>query len=159
LELQIGPQPIPARIKIPVTIIATIPAAGGSPPTGSPPESKHPHEQTFSALIQPIVTTAPGGISGQRDEPPAELIEAVRLLTLHRMNEKAWDEAASGQIQAAATRMQQLTARLLESGDLALAQHAHQEGQRIARLGTMSLEGHKTLKYGTRALLGQNRQW
>lgn len=145
LELQVEPQPVPARIKIPLTVTATIPTTNGKGKGGSTAE------QTFSAQIQLMVMksgTAKGG-------PTAEMVEAVRLLTLHRMHEKAWSEAESGQLQAAATRMQQLTTRLLESGELELAQQAHQEAQRIARLGTMSLEGRKILKYGTRSLLGQ----
>lgn len=145
LELQVEPQPVPARIKIPVTVTAVIPAEGGKSVNGNTAE------QSFSAQVQLMVMKSGTGKSG----PTPEMVEAVRLLTLHRMHEKAWNEAETGQLQAAATRMQQLTTRLLESGELDLAQQAHLEAQRIARLGTMSLEGRKILKYGTRSLLGQ----
>jgi Ca-activated chloride channel family protein len=148
LELQISPQSIPARIKIPLTIIATVPTD----------DNNNPHEQTLTSFVQLFVTGLADVIDAQSDEPPDGLIEAVRLLTLHRMHEKAWADAEAGQIRSAATRMHQLTTRLLESGELELARLAHQEAQRIARLGTMSLEGHKALKYGTRSLLGQRRR-
>ncbi len=71
------------------------------------------------------------------------------------MQEKAWEEAQSGQLDTAAARMRRLTARYLETGDLRLAQQAQLEAQRLGHLGTMSAEGRKVLKYGTRSLLGQ----
>lgn len=145
LELQVEPQPVPARIKIPVTVTAVMPAENGKT------TKANTAEQSFSTQVQLMVMKSGTGKSG----PTPEMVEAVRLLTLHRMHEKAWNEAETGQLQAAATRMQQLTTRLLESGELDLAQQAHLEAQRIARLGTMSLEGRKILKYGTRSLLGQ----
>ena len=87
--------------------------------------------------------------------PSAALIEAARRLNLYRMQEKAWEEAQSGKLDTAAARMRQLTARYLETGDLRLAKQAQLEAQRLGHLGTMSLEGRKVLKYGTRSLLGQ----
>ena len=89
------------------------------------------------------------------ESPPAALIEAARRLNLYRMQEKAWEEAQSGQLDAAAARMRRLTTRYMETGDLRLAQQAELEAQRLGRLGTMSPEGRKVLKYGTRSLLGQ----
>ena len=71
------------------------------------------------------------------------------------MQEKAWEEAQSGQLDTAAARMRRLTTRYQETGDLRLAQQAQLEAQRLDRLGTMSLEGRKVLKYGTRSLMGQ----
>ncbi|HQF71596.1 MAG TPA: VWA domain-containing protein, partial [Promineifilum sp.] len=87
--------------------------------------------------------------------PSPALIEAARRLNLYRMQERAWEEAQSGQLDTAAARMRRLTARYLETGDLRLAQQAQQEAQRLGRQSTMSLEGRKVLKYGTRSLLGQ----
>ena len=53
-------------------------------------------------------------------------------------------------------RMYQLTTRYLESGDLKLAQQAQLEAQRLTRIGKMSPEGRKMLRYGTRSLLGES---
>lgn len=95
-------------------------------------------------------------LSGGGDQtPPPALLEAARRLNLYRMQEKAWEEAQSGQMDTAAARMRQLTARYLETGDLRLARQAQLEAQRLGHLGTMSLEGRKVLKYGTRSLLGE----
>jgi Ca-activated chloride channel family protein len=89
------------------------------------------------------------------DTPPATLIEAARRLNLYRMQEKAWEEAQSGQLDTAAARMLRLTTRYMETGDLRLAHQAQLEAQRLSHLGTMSPEGRKLLKYGTRSLLGR----
>ena len=67
----------------------------------------------------------------------------------------AWEEVQSGQLDIAAARMRRLTARYLETGDLRLAHQAQLEAQQLGHLGTMSAEGRKVLKYGTRSLLGQ----
>jgi Ca-activated chloride channel family protein len=152
LELQIGVHSVPARIKIPLTITAAIPANERHDDSGR--HEKAAAEQTLNHQVQLVIMKSPT----EDKAPPTELIEAVRLLTLHRMHEKAWQEAESGQLQAAATRLQQLTTRLLESGEIDLAHQSHQEAQRITRLGSMSLEGHKLLKYGTRSLLGQSER-
>ncbi|HRO24281.1 MAG TPA: hypothetical protein PLR07_08310, partial [Promineifilum sp.] len=80
---------------------------------------------------------------------------AVLRLNLYRMQEKAWEDAQSGKLDTAAARMRRLTARYMETGDLRLARQAQLEAQQLAHLGTMSLEGRKLLKYGTRSLMGQ----
>jgi hypothetical protein len=49
--------------------------------------------------------------------------------------------------------MRHLSTRLLEAGETQLAQQATQEVERLTNAGTMSLEGRKRLKYGTRALI------
>jgi Ca-activated chloride channel homolog len=82
-------------------------------------------------------------------------VKAVRLLNMYRMNEKVMDEVEAGQLESATKRMQHLTTRLLEAGQTRLAQQAHLEGERLSNMGSLSSEGRKKLKYGTRALLAQ----
>ena len=89
--------------------------------------------------------------------PPDEIIEAVRAMNMYRMNEKVWQEVEAGRLDAATTRMQHLSTRLLEAGETALAHQAQQEMERIAHAGTMSLAGRKKLKYGTRALIDKTK--
>jgi hypothetical protein len=89
--------------------------------------------------------------------PPKEIVEAVRVMNMYRMNEKVWEEVEAGRLDVATTRMQHLSTRLLEAGETALAHQAHQEMNRIANAGTMSLEGRKKLKYGTRALINKTQ--
>jgi Ca-activated chloride channel family protein len=82
------------------------------------------------------------------------LVRAVRRLNLHRMSEKAWQEAEGGEIEQASRRMERLGSQLLEAGQAALAATAFREAENIARTGCLSPEGRKQLKYGTRTLIG-----
>lgn len=139
LELLLEPQPIPARLRVPLTLTVDVPGEG---------------EQTLQETVSLLVTA----VADEKSPPPA-LVEAVRLLNLYRLNEKAWAEVEAGQLEQAVTRMRHLTTRYLEVGEKALAQQASQQAQRLARQGAFSLEGHKRLKYGTRLLLGKTMQF
>lgn len=136
LEFLVAPQPIAARFRFPIE--AQFTAAGGN--------QQHV-ERTVTLL-------AKGGVPAE-PFPPAALIETVRRLNLYRMQERAWDEAQSGKLDTAAARMRRLTALYMETGDLRLARQAQLEAQQLERMGTMSPEGRKLLKYGTRSLMGQ----
>jgi Ca-activated chloride channel family protein len=87
--------------------------------------------------------------------PPPELANAVQALNLYRLNEKVWEEVEVGDLSQATTRMRRLTTRLLEAGHTQLAQQAYAESERLANMGTLSVEGRKRLKYGTRSLITQ----
>jgi len=90
--------------------------------------------------------------------PPGKVLQAVQMLNLYRMNEKAWQELQEGKTEKATRRMERLTSRLMEAGQTELAQQALRETQRLAHMGTLSLEGRKKLKYGTRSLIAQTMQ-
>jgi Ca-activated chloride channel family protein len=137
LEFLIAPQAIPTRLNVPLTITADVP-------------SQSVRKQTFSNRLQLFVLSDP-----PKEEPPEAILEAVRLLNLYRMNEKVWSELEEGRVETAVNRMRHLTTRLLEAGQTQLAQQAHLEAERLAKLGTLSSEGRKRLKYGTRALITQ----
>jgi hypothetical protein len=85
--------------------------------------------------------------------PPPTIVKAVQMLNLHRISEKAWQEFEAGETEQATRRMNILTNRLLEAGHTKLAEHAEMEKQRLKMLGTVSIEGRKRLKYGTRSLM------
>ena len=136
LEFVVAPLAVAVRFRLPIDV-------GYRRPDGG--------EASLSRAAQLVALEHPNG----GDSPPAALIEAARRLNLYRMQEKAWEEAQSGQLDLAAARMRRLTTRYMETGDLRLAQQAESEAQRLGRLGTMSPEGRKVLKYGTRSLLGQ----
>ncbi len=93
-------------------------------------------------------------VAGEPDTaPPPTVLRAVQMLNLHRISEKAWDEFEAGQTERATRRMHILTTRLLEAGHPELAQQAELEQQRLSQMGTLSLQGRKRLKYGTRSLI------
>lgn len=137
LEIQIAPQPIETRIRFPLNLVAEIPA--------------QQRETTVHQGFQLLVLKDPPQV-----DPPEALLKAVRMLNIYRLNEKAWEEVEAGQIAAATTRMRHLTTRFLEAGETKLAQHAHMEADRLERLGELSSEGRKTLKFGTRTLMTQS---
>ncbi|MCA9937985.1 MAG: VWA domain-containing protein [Anaerolineales bacterium] len=134
LELMIESQSGP-RLEIPLTFVADIPAE--------------------MAVNQPFHQKLALPVGGQKADvfPPDAVVEAVRVLNLYRLNETAWHEIEAGQLQTAVTRMRRLTTRLLESGFTQMATQAQIETERLSTMGTLSLEGRKRLKFGTRALL------
>lgn len=135
LELTISPQKPGRMLYIPYTLVADIP-------------SKQIHQQSFERQIEiSVVDKEPQII------PPPTIIRAVQMLNLYRMNERVWNDVESGQLEKATQRMRRLSTRLMESGQSKLAYNALVETQRLARMGTLSLEGRKKLKYGTRSLL------
>ncbi len=136
LEFLVAPQSLPTRFRLTAGI-------------------QHTNASGASARVERTAQLVVGGRSIPDGTLPTALIEAVQRLNLYRMQEKAWDDAQSGQMDTAAALMQQLTARYMETGDLRLARQAQLEARQLAHLGAMSAEGRKLLKYGTRSLMGQ----
>ncbi|MCK5923876.1 MAG: VWA domain-containing protein [Methylococcales bacterium] len=134
LELQIPPQLIPTRIKVNLSFLVDIPG-------------EQVQQQQFQEQAQFLVQ----GNVPETAVPP-KLLEAVQMLNLYRINEKVLHEAEAGQLGKAATRMHRLSTRFFEAGEVALAEQAQSEAQRLAEMGTMSPEGRKRIKYGTRML-------
>lgn len=84
--------------------------------------------------------------------PPIIIMQALSRLTLYRMQEKAREEAAAGDIQAASRRMQLLATNLLSRGENDLAKTVMQEINHLQFDQHVSEEGQKQIKYGTRSL-------
>lgn len=139
LELKIAPHDVETRINIPIELVADIPG---------PQLSQQTFKHTFCLYVLSELS---------KEMPPDDIVEAVRVMNMYRMNEKVWQEVEAGHLDAATTRMKHLSTRLLEAGQTALAQQAQQEMARIANAGTMSLAGRKKLKYGTRALINRGK--
>jgi Ca-activated chloride channel homolog len=138
LELTLQPQQRETRLTIPLEIVADIPA-------------RNAQDQVFKNQFQLLISAR-----SATADPPKDLVKAVRMLNMYRMNEKVWEEIEAGNVDLAATRMRHLTTRLLEAGETKLAQQAHAETERLSKVGTLSPEGRKRLKYGTRALLAES---
>ncbi|HUM69124.1 MAG TPA: hypothetical protein PLK31_09800, partial [Chloroflexota bacterium] len=135
LEMNIRPQSTERRLSIPINLTADIPA-------------KQMQQQTFNQNVRVNVLK-----NAQIQAPPEPIVEAVRMLNMYRMNERVWEDVEAGELEVAARRMRHLTTRLLEAGEPQLAQQANFEAERILQAGTMSLDGRKKLKFGTRALV------
>ncbi|NDJ76564.1 MAG: VWA domain-containing protein [Chloroflexi bacterium] len=87
------------------------------------------------------------------EEPPLAILDALGKLTLYRMQQKAEQSVAQGNIVEATRRLENLATRLLAVGQEDLAQRAAMEARRVSKTNMLSEEGRKTLKFGTRMLL------
>ena len=87
------------------------------------------------------------------EDPPLIILDALGKLTLYRMQERANDSVARGNVQEATRQLENLATRLLSAGQEDLANAAMAEAKRVASTNMLSEEGHKALKYGTRLLI------
>lgn len=92
------------------------------------------------------------------DPPPAKqptaLVDALSKLSHYQMQERAWQQAADGDLAGAADRLKTLGTRLLAGGQPELARLALAEATRLEETRVLSEDAKKQLKYGTRALVG-----
>ena len=87
------------------------------------------------------------------ESPPSVILNAMALLSLYHMQERARDEMAKGDLSSATRHMENLATQLLKKGENDLAQTVLDEIKYIKRNQTFSEDGEKRLKYGTRSLL------
>jgi Ca-activated chloride channel family protein len=85
-------------------------------------------------------------------EVPTNLVNALGKLAIFRMQEQAYEAIESGDIERATKHLERVATRLLDLGELELANAARLEAGRLARSGSLSPAGRKRLKYGTRSL-------
>ncbi|MEO8610602.1 MAG: DnaJ domain-containing protein [Chloroflexota bacterium] len=107
-------------------------------------------QQQFQALsdISLEITDNPPA-----EDPPIAILDALGKLTLYRMQERAQEALASGDVREATRRLENLATRLLAIGEEDLAHQARAEARRVAHTSNLSDKGRKTLKYQTRYLL------
>ena len=86
------------------------------------------------------------------NEIPATIVTALGKLAIFKMQEKAMDDLQEGRVTTATQRLETMATRLLNLGETDLARAALLEAGRLARTGTLSAEGRKKIKYGTRSL-------
>lgn len=137
LELGVAPQPVESRITLPINLTATIPG-------------RKIRQHKISQTLQLVSLADPPD-----EEIPEPLLKSVRMLSMYRLNEQVWHDVEAGHVEMATRRMRHLTSRFLEIGQTRLAQQAQLETERLSQMGGLSLEGRKTLKFGTRTLLNQ----
>lgn len=87
------------------------------------------------------------------DDPPSAILDALSKLTLYRLQERAREAVATGNVVEATRRLENLATRLLAMGEQELAGQALSEARRVAYTKALSEKGSKTLKYQTRFLL------
>ena len=120
----------------------------------------------FDGLMNVVIPSRPTPIPPLRirisrpvtDEPIAEppssdILHALSRMNLYRMQEIAQQEVDSGKYAEASRRLQHLATHLLESGERGLARTVLLEAENIIRKQSLTADGRKEIKYGTRALL------
>ncbi len=80
------------------------------------------------------------------------VMNTVEKVTAHKLQTRALDEAAVGNIVGATQKLRAAATRLLELGEEDLAQTALEEAERLERDGKLSEEGTRKLTYRTRKL-------
>lgn len=115
--------------------------------TGDILQNKHQALQTVSDLSLQITPDQ------EHDDPPSAILEAMSKLTLYRLQERAQEAIAAGEVREATRRLENLATRLLAMGEEDLATQAMSEARRVAHTSDLSEKGRKTLKYQTRHLL------
>lgn len=85
--------------------------------------------------------------------PPQPVVDALGKLSRHKLQERAFQLAASGDMRSATRTLSSLGTRLLAAGQPELAKAAIAEAKRLERESTLSEQAKKRIKYGTRALL------
>jgi Ca-activated chloride channel homolog len=132
---------MPANMELGFRSIARLVAAG---------EILANQQQHYQALsdISLEITDQPAP-----EDPPVAILDALGKLTLYRMQERAQEALASGDVREATRRLENLATRLLAIGEEDLAHQARAEARRVAHTSNLSDKGRKTLKYQTRYLL------
>lgn len=90
--------------------------------------------------------------SPEVEPPPLKIVQALSRLMLYRMQERARKEIDKGNIDTATRQLQTLASNLLAQGERSLAQTILLEVNNLQQKNTLSDEGSKKIKYGTRAL-------
>jgi len=164
---RLSPEPMPLKAESPIML-------GGVPSEGNP------LRVIFEFLIPPIpqnvenfivLTSAinayipsagkkvhiPWSIGlplGEEANPvPPEIASALTKITMYRMQEQAKREIAAGNINKATRKLENLATRLLQVGEPQLAAVVQKEARRLQLSNSLSPEGEKEIKFGTRALI------
>jgi Ca-activated chloride channel family protein len=92
------------------------------------------------------------------ESPPAEIVDALSRLKLYRLQEQARIEVTAGDYDQAVEHLNRLATHLLAQGERKLARTALIEAEHIMANKSISQQGGKEIKYGTRALLMSGRR-
>jgi Ca-activated chloride channel homolog len=91
--------------------------------------------------------------SPETDPPPPKVVQALSRLMLYRMQERARKDLEKGNIDGATRQLQVLASNLLTQGERSLAQTILLEVDHLRKQNSLTIEGTKNIKYGTRSLI------
>ncbi len=102
---------------------------------------------------QRLLISRPVEVNPPAEYPPRSLVQALSRITLYRLQERARLDLAAGNADSANKRLHNLASHLLSQGNHHLARTVLREADQIRATHSLSAEGEKRLKYGTRAFL------
>lgn len=89
----------------------------------------------------------------EADPPPPKIVQALSRLMLYRMQERARKDLEKGNVDSATRQLQVLASNLLTQGERSLAQTILLEVDHLQKQNSLTIEGSKKIKYGTRSLI------
>ncbi len=102
--------------------------------------------------VKADIVLAFSGDSQQTSASDATMLNVVEKVTAHKLQTRALDDAATGNITGATQKLRAAATRLLELGEPGLAAVARQEADRLEQGQGLSSHGTKKLRYETRKL-------
>jgi Ca-activated chloride channel family protein len=102
----------------------------------------------FRMRLQRPVSESP-----ETEPPPPKIVQALSRLMLYRMQERAHKELENGNVDSATRQLQVLASNLLTQGERSLAQTILLEVDHLQKQNSLTIEGRKKIKYGTRSLV------
>lgn len=87
------------------------------------------------------------------EPPPTRLLNALSKLTLYRIQDRANQAISTGNLEVATQHLNNLATHLFSQGEKDLARTVLEEAENLELGKSLSEEGKKRIKYGTRSLL------
>jgi hypothetical protein len=137
LEIGVGRRPVGEQRLLQLELTGDVPILGQQ-------------GETLRRDIRCVFTDAELG-RGESDVPLA-VVNALRRVTLYRMQEQAWTALDEGKVEQATRQLEMVATRLFDLGQKRLAEAAMLEAGHVARVGNATARGRKKIKYGTRSL-------
>jgi Ca-activated chloride channel family protein len=135
LKFKLPPLPEGARPIARLALYGDVPGLG-----------RKDERSTYDLAISAVANLEPG-------PPPQVIVDALSKYSQHKLQERAWLQANSGDSAGASRTLSTLGTRLLAAGQPELAKVAITEAKRLEREHVISEESKKRIKYGTRALI------
>jgi Ca-activated chloride channel family protein len=100
-----------------------------------------------------LLLNRPVSESPEAEPPPPKIVQALSRLMLYRMQERARKDLEKGNVDSATRQLQVLASNLLTQGERGLAQTILLEVDHLQKQNSLTIEGSKKIKYGTRSLI------
>jgi Ca-activated chloride channel family protein len=112
-----------------------------------------PRHPVKTRYVQRMIFNRPVSVTPGSETPPTKILNAMSLLSVYQMQERAREEMGRGDVNSATRHMKFLATHLLKRGENNLAQSILDEVAYIQKYQSFSEDGEKRIKYGTRSLL------